>query len=82
MICILGSELLVRVNTNGKVVGTVYDAGSNELTGVYELGGDLIVVMKETTKRLKFTSTFYPEIVPYSYSAGTAEVIPFLVMIF
>ena len=79
MICTLGSELLVRVNATGGVVETVYDAGSNKLTGVYQLGGDLIVVMEETTKRLKFTSNLYPEIETYSYSAGSAEVIPYLV---
>ena len=79
VICILGSELLVRVNATGGVVETVYDAGSNKLTGVYELDGDLIVVMEETTKRLKFTSNLYPEIETYSYSAGSAEVIPYLV---
>ena len=79
VICISGSELLVRVNATGGVVGTVYDAGSNILKGVYELGDDLIVVMEETTKRLKFTSNLYPEIETYSYRAGSAEVIPYLV---
>ena len=79
VICISGSELLVRVNATGGVVGTVYDAGSNELTGVYELGVDLIVVMEETTKKLKFTSNLYPEIETYNYRAGSAEVIPYLV---
>ena len=82
MICISGSELLVRVNGSGAVVDTVYDAGSNELRGAYILGDDLIVVMKSPfVKRLSFTPP-YQEIDSYNYSSGSSYVIPYLVMVF
>ena len=82
-ICISGSELLVRVSATGAVVGTVYDAGSNDLRGVYELGDNLIVVLKSPyIKRLNFNLPFYSEIDTYNYIAGISEVIPYLVMIF
>ena len=71
------------MNATGGVVETVYDAGSNELRGVYELGDDLIVVMNSPyIKRLKCNPPLYPEIQTYNYSAGISEVIPYLVMIF
>ena len=83
MICISGSELLVRVTATGAVVGTVYDAGRSELRGVYELGDDLIVVLESPyIKRLNFNPPLYPEIDTYNYIAGISEVIPYLVMIF
>ena len=83
MICISGSELLVRVSATGAVVGTVYDAGSNEISGVYELDDNLIVVLESPyIKRLNFNLPFYSEIDTYNYSAGISEVIPYLVMIF
>ena len=81
MICISGSELLVRVNGGGAVVDTVYDAGSNQLRGAYILGDDLIVVMRSFVKRLRFTPP-YQEIDSYNYSSGSSYVIPYLVMVF
>ena len=71
------------MNATGGVVGTVYDAGRNELRGVYELGDDLIVVMESPyIKMLNFNPPLYPEKDTYNYSAGISEVIPYLVIIF
>ena len=73
---------MFRVDDTGAVIEPVYDAGSHEVRGVYELGDDLIVVTKSPyVKRLDFMSPSYPEIDSYSYSAGVADVIPYLVMI-